>query len=122
MEQSLIPSETEIVDLFPKKSKQNLYLTEKYELLNHVRFCLTCYLTVALSLSEMCLVRQPQISLGSSLMMGTIIFCVTGDFRMQLTFTLLFTCFWSSQGVHELLPTPLPSIFCLQFLRIKSEE
>lgn len=82
MEQSLISSETEVIDLFPKKSKQNLYLTEKYEFINHVRFCLACYVTVALSLSEMCLVRQPQISLGSSWMMGIIIFCVTGDFRM----------------------------------------
>lgn len=41
---------------------------------------------------------------------------------MQLTSTLLFTCSWSSRGVDELLPTPLSSIFCLQFIRIKSKE
>lgn len=105
------------------KSKQKLYLTEKCAFVNHVRFCLTC-LSHSSIIPVWDVPGKPgsQISLRGSWMMATFIFHITGEFRMQLTFTLLFTCSWSSWGVHELLPTPLSAIFSFQFIRIKSKE
>lgn len=81
MEQSLISSETEVVDCCPKKSKQNLYLTEKCAFLNHVKFCLTC-------LSHISHISYITWKLLDD---GYYYFHITGEFRMQLTFTLLFT-------------------------------
>lgn len=114
VEQSLISSETEVVDRCPEKSKQNLCLIEKCAFLNHVRSCLTCSIVWDVP-------GETAHRVTNTTWKDTIIFYVTGEFRMQLIFTLLFTCSWVIPRSGS-IPTPLSSIFCLQSVRIKSKE